>query len=218
MRSIELCRRAVSELNIKMLEFDFRNGPVRRKYDGLKYALRNIEDVMFELSLQQQHGNTIDDISASVRSAATDTGADAGYGLNKSASNADDEAPALKKARSAVEGMKVDVDRTTPPAPPVAAVAASTAAASFRFLDWEEIDAIRGRMEQYDQHREAVIKDCRDVQKGAKQAIFAVMRGQTADAQRKLDIAEKQARRILETIKQVCWLLSCAFLCYDRVI
>ena len=34
-----------------MLEFDFRNGPIRRKYDGLKYALKTIEDIVYEISL-----------------------------------------------------------------------------------------------------------------------------------------------------------------------
>lgn len=34
-----------------MIEFDFRNGNLRRKYDGLKYALKNMEDVTYELSL-----------------------------------------------------------------------------------------------------------------------------------------------------------------------
>jgi hypothetical protein len=32
----------------KMLEFDFRNGPLRRKFDGLKYALKLVEDLVFE--------------------------------------------------------------------------------------------------------------------------------------------------------------------------
>lgn len=39
------------QLNGKMLEFDFRNGHLRRKYDGLKYALKTIEEIIFELSL-----------------------------------------------------------------------------------------------------------------------------------------------------------------------
>lgn len=38
-----------------MLQFDFRNGPLRRKYDGLKYSLKNIEDIYYELSLQNAH-------------------------------------------------------------------------------------------------------------------------------------------------------------------
>jgi predicted translin family RNA/ssDNA-binding protein len=49
--SIGICREIIVQLNEKMLEMDFRNGPVRRKYDGLKYALKNIEDVTYELSL-----------------------------------------------------------------------------------------------------------------------------------------------------------------------
>ena len=36
-----------------MLEFNFRNGILRRKYDGLKYALRSIENIVYELSLLQ---------------------------------------------------------------------------------------------------------------------------------------------------------------------
>jgi len=49
--SIAICRTLVIQLNAKMLEFDLRNGPVRRKYDGLKYALKSIEDVTYEMSL-----------------------------------------------------------------------------------------------------------------------------------------------------------------------
>ena len=49
--SITICRSLILELNGKMLEFDFRNGPLRKKYDGLKYALKTIEDVMFEMSM-----------------------------------------------------------------------------------------------------------------------------------------------------------------------
>lgn len=49
--SIELCRLLVTSLMEKMLEFDLRNGPLRRKYDGLKYAVKKIENVTYELSL-----------------------------------------------------------------------------------------------------------------------------------------------------------------------
>lgn len=34
-----------------MLEFDFRNGNLRRKYDGLKYTLKKLEDITYEMSL-----------------------------------------------------------------------------------------------------------------------------------------------------------------------
>ncbi|CAE7621535.1 unnamed protein product [Symbiodinium microadriaticum] len=34
-----------------MLEFYFRNGPLRRKYDGLKYALKRVENIVFEISM-----------------------------------------------------------------------------------------------------------------------------------------------------------------------
>lgn len=49
--SISVCTQICNELNAKMLAFDFRNGPLRRKYDGLKYAIKKLEDITYELSL-----------------------------------------------------------------------------------------------------------------------------------------------------------------------
>lgn len=59
--SIKICREIILQLNAKMLEMDFRNGPVRRKYDGLKYALKNIEDVTYELSLLDEESGSVED-------------------------------------------------------------------------------------------------------------------------------------------------------------
>lgn len=54
--SIAICRDLILQLNGKMLEMDFRNGPLRRRFDGLKYALKNIEDITYELSLVSSLG------------------------------------------------------------------------------------------------------------------------------------------------------------------
>ena len=53
--SIEICRLLVNQLMEKMLQFDLRNGPLRRKYDGLKYALKKIENLTYELSLLENN-------------------------------------------------------------------------------------------------------------------------------------------------------------------
>ena len=50
-RSVALCREQVAALHAALLEFDFRNGPLRRKFDGLKYAARRLEDMIYEQSL-----------------------------------------------------------------------------------------------------------------------------------------------------------------------
>eukprot|EP00898_Chlorokybus_atmophyticus_P003410 jgi/Chlat1/406/Chrsp10S01531 len=34
-----------------MLSFDFRNTPLRKKYDSLKYNLNKLESLMYDLSL-----------------------------------------------------------------------------------------------------------------------------------------------------------------------
>jgi len=154
--SITLCRALVTELNGKMLEFDFRNGPLRKKYDGLKYALKTIEDVMFEMSM-------VDDAFVT----GTGTGGDSAMHVDGDAG----ESP-LKKAK--VEAL----------------------------MDVAAIDGIRARMEAYDKLREEVIKQSRDVQKLAKQAIFAVHRGNLKDCRKKLDDAMKVAMQILTIVNE----------------
>ncbi|KAJ1458951.1 hypothetical protein M885DRAFT_435750, partial [Pelagophyceae sp. CCMP2097] len=53
--SVAACRDGVAcarpRLHEAMLEFDLRNGPLRRKFDGLKYSLRRLEDLLYEQSL-----------------------------------------------------------------------------------------------------------------------------------------------------------------------
>jgi hypothetical protein len=39
-----------------MMELDLRNGVIRKKYDSLKYCLKNLEKVLYELSLGQDVG------------------------------------------------------------------------------------------------------------------------------------------------------------------
>jgi len=49
--SVDLCRHMVEAINGRLLAFDFRNGPLRRKYDSIKYAVKRIEDMLYEQSL-----------------------------------------------------------------------------------------------------------------------------------------------------------------------
>ncbi len=42
----------IEQLNEKFIEFDFRNGKIRRKYDGLKYVSKKIQDIFYEIDLQ----------------------------------------------------------------------------------------------------------------------------------------------------------------------
>jgi len=48
--SVSMARDAVNDVLAVMLEFDLRNGPVRKRYDGLKYALKRLETISYELS------------------------------------------------------------------------------------------------------------------------------------------------------------------------
>lgn len=169
--SIAVCRTIITQLNAKMLEFDFRNGPLRRKYDGLKYALKNIEDITYELSLLKDVDEmAIDDAVAS------------------------EERP-NKRARQGSVG-EADAD---------------SAQDELHLLPGGEIDDIRARMDAYDKLREQVIKDSRDVQKLAKQAIFSVHRGNLKMSRTQLDDALNKANAILALIVESPTLRNGAF-------
>jgi len=49
--SVLLARDLVSKVLDHLMQYDFRNGNLRRKYDGVKYALKTCETVLYELSV-----------------------------------------------------------------------------------------------------------------------------------------------------------------------
>jgi len=49
--SVKKCRDVVDALMGIFLQFDFRNGALRKKYDGLKYTLKKMENTLYEMSL-----------------------------------------------------------------------------------------------------------------------------------------------------------------------
>eukprot|EP00536_Pseudo-nitzschia_multiseries_P004154 jgi/Psemu1/237375/estExt_Genewise1.C_670108 len=49
--SVQQARDLVNEILDYLLKFDFRNGNLRRRYDGTKYALKSLETLLYELSV-----------------------------------------------------------------------------------------------------------------------------------------------------------------------
>jgi len=133
--SVQRARDLVNEIMEYLLRFDFRNGFLRRKYDGTKYALKAVETLLYELSVT-------------------------GASLEKSdESSSNGEETAAKKPR--LKEPSDDDDETATQKPPAIQ---------------EELDALLLRMEHRDSLRESLIKNSRDGQKAAKQAIYALHR------------------------------------------
>uniref|UniRef100_H3GED9 Translin n=1 Tax=Phytophthora ramorum TaxID=164328 RepID=H3GED9_PHYRM len=49
----------VEAISGELIQFDFRNGPLRRKFDSVKYNLRKLENTLYELSLVTNSGLTL---------------------------------------------------------------------------------------------------------------------------------------------------------------
>ncbi len=45
-------REALEEIYIELSKFDLRNGELRRKYDGIKYDIKKLDDLVFELKMK----------------------------------------------------------------------------------------------------------------------------------------------------------------------
>jgi translin len=52
-------KQSVEELYGIFLKFDFRNSELRKKFDGMKYELKKLENLMLELKLRKNHGQGI---------------------------------------------------------------------------------------------------------------------------------------------------------------
>ena len=59
-KSVVLCKTVVTEILEELMKFDFRNGPIRRQYDGVKYCKKKLEDILYELSLGMNETNAAD--------------------------------------------------------------------------------------------------------------------------------------------------------------
>lgn len=49
--SVRCALEMVGDIQEELLLFDFRNGPLRQRYDGVKYAVKNLEDLLYDLSM-----------------------------------------------------------------------------------------------------------------------------------------------------------------------
>jgi predicted translin family RNA/ssDNA-binding protein len=49
--AVTSARECVDALLAQLMLFEFRNGSLRRKYDGVKYTLQKLEQVSYDLSL-----------------------------------------------------------------------------------------------------------------------------------------------------------------------
>jgi len=50
---VKRCKEIVDKLFEAFLQFDFRNGFMRKKFDSLKYTLKKMENLLYDLSLSQ---------------------------------------------------------------------------------------------------------------------------------------------------------------------
>ncbi|TDH72145.1 uncharacterized protein CCR75_008368 [Bremia lactucae] len=53
---VQRCKDMVEAISGELIQFDFRNGPLRRKFDAVKYNLRKLENTLYELSLVTNSG------------------------------------------------------------------------------------------------------------------------------------------------------------------
>ena len=69
-------------------------------------------------------------------------------------------------------------------------------------LEPSEFAELRKQMEEYDEKREMIIKQCRDMQKGSKNSIYMLHRGDLDKSKAQLDTVKNQADKLLPVISE----------------
>jgi predicted translin family RNA/ssDNA-binding protein len=154
---VERSAHLVSQLFEFLMGLDFRNGPLRRRYDGTKYALKALETLLYELAVVANVGKQPNDNAG---------------GHDHDASRREAKRPRSSNNEPPTEGADATTTTTT----------------AWPLLPASELMELQARMVHRDELREALIKNCRDAQKAAKQAIFALHRG---DSKRALQLLEE---------------------------
>jgi len=65
--SVKMARNLVQEIQNQLLQFDFRNGPLRRKFDGTKYALKTLETLLYELAVTGEESEFFNNIATKAK-------------------------------------------------------------------------------------------------------------------------------------------------------
>ena len=175
--SVIIARNLVQSCLDYLMKFDFRNGMLRRRYDGVKYALKTCETVLYELSV---------------------TGVDISDGSGEGGGDDDDDDDDDAIAESDSKRIKVDDDNDK----------SNTNNDNSNNNDGvdqsdmpvEELEKLRLRITHRDELREKLIKRCRDAQKGAKQAIFALHRNDVKRATKLINECEQIVNEDLDPI------------------
>ena len=198
MASVALCQRLVVQLNGKMLEFAFRNGHLRRKFDSLKYSLRAIENSLCELSFVEPLQEIVREQTKPKRQRVEDSlSGNSTEPPSRSSTVVDSVSAPVIGGSSQTESVSESLSNSNN-----MAVDDDTSLEEV-LLDTAGFDAIRARLEAADAIREEAIKMSRDAQKWSKQAIFAVQRAAYTEATTKLKSAESVLLKIQTLIEPV---------------
>lgn len=150
----------VKKIFESLIQYEFRNSPLRKKFDSLKYVVKNLEKMLYELGMAKQMNDIMQ-------------------------TNKDREDATISDSECANKRHK------------------NSHIYNFEHLDLipvNQFTEIKVRLDAYDKLREDIIKQSRDIQKNAKQAIFAIHRSDFVDAKKKFVTAAAIIKVLLENV------------------
>ncbi|CAE7913169.1 Tsnax [Symbiodinium necroappetens] len=148
LRSVKFCLELAQTMEEALMQFNFRNSALRVRFDGVKYTVKKLESLVYEIDLARQR-----DPSAIL----TEEKVPAGDDLAPDPSSASDVRPAL---------------------------------------NLENLGIIKLGYDDFDERREQVMKQSRDVVKAAKNAIYALHRSDEKRADEQLQRCAQKANGI----------------------
>eukprot|EP00948_MAST-09A_sp_MAST-9A-sp1_P000424 g424.t1 len=153
-------------LNKQLLQFSFRNGDCRRRFDGVKYTIQKVEQTIYEISLVAP---TTPSSSSSPKSRSDSPKLSQEQRELSSSMQSPAKRPKLISSEEEEEQKSIDHNNKSKMAEEVGTKIFGEDVLAFLT---QSLISLKKRYEKYDSQRELTIKRSRIVQKLAKQAIF----------------------------------------------
>jgi len=172
LESIRQCLSIAQCLEQALGQFDFRNSDLRRRFDGVKYCVKKFENLAYAVDLALPRAAA----SAAASSGGGGGGCAAAVAASADGAAADPTGPAAAKTDELQREKKVPI------------------------LDLKALAEVKVRYDRFDAARELVLKRSRDVNKAAKNAIYALQRADYRKADENLRLCAKDASAIYKDL------------------
>eukprot|EP00811_Abedinium_folium_P032341 NODE_5394_length_1775_cov_10.827670.p1 GENE.NODE_5394_length_1775_cov_10.827670~~NODE_5394_length_1775_cov_10.827670.p1 ORF type:complete len:546 (+),score=233.87 NODE_5394_length_1775_cov_10.827670:89-1639(+) len=178
LQSVEFCLEVTRAIEEALMQFDFRNSELRRSFDAIKYRVKGLEKLTYEIDIARQRRALAGKPAATEQEAPADIAPE----------GAKPVAPAEEGCAAKAQAVGGEGDGDGGSGSKVLA------------FDLQRVAEFKASYDAFDAAREQVIKRSRDFLKGSKNAIYALHRDDFKKADADIASAVRDANAVFKDL------------------